>query len=120
MTNTLNTPVEAVEMTYPLTVERYALRDGSGGDGRHRGGDGLVRSVRVETDATVSLLTERRRHAPRGIAGGENGTTGRNRIGGTDVPAKVTRDVEAGTTVTVETPGGGGHGASDDSAAGDK
>ncbi|QLH81769.1 hydantoinase B/oxoprolinase family protein [Halosimplex pelagicum] len=112
MTNTLNTPVEALEAAYPLRVERYALREGSGGDGRHRGGDGLVRSVRVETDATVSLLTERRRHAPRGIAGGGDGQPGINRIDGERVPAKVTREVSAGTTVTVETPGGGGHGRS--------
>ncbi|PSQ03034.1 5-oxoprolinase [Halobacteriales archaeon QS_4_69_31] len=111
MTNTLNTPVEAVEAEYPLRVERYALRGGSGGAGRHRGGDGLVRSVTVETAATVSLLTERRRHAPRGIAGGEDGQPGVNRIDGADVPAKVTREVDPGTTVTVETPGGGGHGA---------
>ncbi|ELZ30481.1 N-methylhydantoinase B [Halosimplex carlsbadense 2-9-1] len=110
MTNTLNTPVEALEAAYPLRVERYALREGSGGDGRYRGGDGLVRTVRVEADATVSLLTERRRHAPRGIAGGADGQPGINRIDGERVPAKVTREVAAGTTVTVETPGGGGHG----------
>jgi len=114
MTNTLNTPVEALEAAYPLRVDRYALRDGSGGDGRYRGGDGLVRTVRVETDATVSLLTERRRHAPRGVAGGGDGRPGVNRIDGERVPAKVTREVEAGTTVTVETPGGGGHGRPDD------
>ncbi|WP_459191876.1 hydantoinase B/oxoprolinase family protein [Halosimplex sp. J119] len=110
MTNTLNTPVEALEAAYPLRVERYAIREGSGGDGRHRGGDGLVRSLRVETDATVSLLTERRRRAPRGIDGGEEGQPGINRIDGERVPSKVTREVDAGTTVTVETPGGGGHG----------
>jgi N-methylhydantoinase B len=114
MTNTLNTPVEALEAEYPLRVERYALREGSGGDGRYRGGDGLVRSVTVETDATVSLLTERRRHAPRGFAGGGDGEPGRNLIDGEAVPAKVTREVEAETTVTVETPGGGGHGSVDD------
>ena len=114
MTNTLNTPIEALESEYPLRVERYALRPDSGGDGRHRGGDGLVRAVRVETDATVSLLTERRRHPPEGVAGGESGATGRNLIDGEAVPAKVTRDVAAGTTVTVETPGGGGHGPPDD------
>ncbi|WP_436930957.1 hydantoinase B/oxoprolinase family protein [Halosimplex halobium] len=123
MTNTLNTPVEALEAAYPLRVERYALRDSSGGEGRYRGGDGLVRSVRVETDATVSLLTERRRHAPRGIAGGADGEPGINRIDGERVPAKVTREVSAGTTVTVETPGGGGHGqpasGSDDASHGD-
>jgi len=113
MTNTLNTPVEALEAAYPLRVDRYALRPDTGGDGRHRGGDGLVRALTVETDATVSLLTERRRHAPRGLAGGADGATGENRIDGERVPAKVTREVTAGTTVTVATPGGGGHGADD-------
>ena len=110
MTNTLNTPVEALEAAYPLRVERYALRTGSGGAGEHRGGDGLVRSVTVDVPATVSLLTERRRHPPRGLAGGADGATGRNRIDGESVGPKVTRDVPPGTTVTVETPGGGGHG----------
>ena len=110
MTNTLNTPVEALEAAYPLRVERYALRAGSGGRGHTDGGDGLVRSVTVETDATVSLLTERRRHAPRGIAGGEDARRGQNFVDGDPVGAKVTRDLEAGTTVTIETPGGGGYG----------
>ena len=111
MTNTLNTPVETLEAAYPVRVERYALREDSGGDGRSRGSDGLVRSLRVETDATVSLLTERRRHPPRGVAGGDDGQVGSNRIDGESVGAKVTREVDAGTTVTVETPGGGGHSA---------
>jgi len=119
MTNTLNTPVEALEAAYPLRVERYALRTGSGGAGRHRGGDGLVRSVTVEEPATVSLLTERRRHAPRGLDGGADGATGRNRIDGEPVGPKVTREVPAGTTVTVETPGGGGHGDPDGGDHGD-
>ncbi|WP_455449001.1 hydantoinase B/oxoprolinase family protein [Natrinema thermotolerans] len=110
MTNTLNTPVESLETEYPLRVERYALREGSGGRGRHRGGEGLERSVTVETPATVSLLTERRRHAPKGVAGGEDGATGENLIDSEAVPAKTTVDVDAGTTVTVRTPGGGGHG----------
>ena len=110
MTNTLNTPVEALEAAYPLRVERYALRAGSGGRGHTDGGDGLVRSVTVETDATVSLLTERRRHAPRGVAGGEDARQGRNLVDGEPVGAKITRELEAGTTVTVETPGGGGYG----------
>lgn len=113
MTNTLNTPVEALEAAYPLRVERYTLRAGSGGRGRTDGGDGLVRSVTVESPATVSLLTERRRHAPQGVDGGEDGQTGRNRIDGDPVPAKITREVDAGTTLTVETPGGGGYGSSD-------
>ncbi|MEF8827871.1 MAG: hydantoinase B/oxoprolinase family protein [Haloarcula sp.] len=110
MTNTLNTPVEAMEAEYPLRVERYALRPSSGGDGRYRGGLGLERTVTVETDATVSLLTERRRTAPAGIDGGEDGATGENLIDGEPVPAKASVDVEAGTTVSVRTPGGGGHG----------
>ena len=110
MTNTLNTPIEALEAAYPLRVERYALRPGSGGRGRYRGGLGIERVVKIGTDATVSLLTERRRVAPRGMAGGEDGQTGENRIEGERVPAKTTREVEAGTRVTVRTPGGGGHG----------
>jgi N-methylhydantoinase B len=110
MTNTLNTPVEALESAYPLRAERYALRGASGGDGRHHGGDGLVRELTIETDATVSLLTERRRHTPWGLAGGADGDSGANYIDGEAVPAKVTRDVAAGTTVRVETPGGGGYG----------
>jgi N-methylhydantoinase B len=110
MTNTLNTPVEALEAAYPLRVERYAFRPDSGGDGRHRGGLGLERRVRVEAAATVSLLTERRRHAPAGIEGGESGATGENLIDDDPVAAKTTIDVEQGTTVTVRTPGGGGYG----------
>jgi len=117
MTNTLNTPVEALETEYPLRVERYALRPDSGGAGAHRGGLGLVRSVRVLADATVSLLTERRRTAPKSVAGGEDGAPGRNLIDGEPVPAKTTRSVDAGTTVTVETPGGGGYGDPDDRPA---
>ncbi|WP_137283737.1 hydantoinase B/oxoprolinase family protein [Halorussus salinisoli] len=110
MTNTLNTPVEALEAEYPLRVERYALRPNSGGEGRHRGGLGLERTVTVEADATVSLLTERRRHAPKGLDGGRSGALGENRIDGERVGAKTTVEVPAGTTVTVLTPGGGGHG----------
>ncbi|ELY54296.1 hydantoinase B/oxoprolinase family protein [Natronolimnohabitans innermongolicus] len=110
MTNTLNTPIESLETEYPLRVERYAFRPDSGGRGKQRGGLGLERTVTVENDATVSLLTERRRHGPKGVAGGERGATGENLIDGEAVPAKTTVDVDAGTTVTVRTPGGGGHG----------
>ncbi|WP_115865419.1 hydantoinase B/oxoprolinase family protein [Halorussus litoreus] len=110
MTNTLNTPVEALEAEYPLRVVRYALRPDSGGDGAFRGGLGLERTVTVETDATVSLLTERRRRAPQGLAGGEPGALGENRVDGERVGAKQTVEVPAGTTVSVLTPGGGGHG----------
>jgi len=110
MTNTLNTPVEVLETAYPLRVERYALRPSSGGAGRYRGGLGLERTITVETDATVSLLTERRRTAPRGLAGGEDGATGENLIDGEAVPPKASIDVAAGTSVSILTPGGGGHG----------
>jgi N-methylhydantoinase B len=110
MSNTLNTPVEALELELPLRVERYELLDGSGGTGRHRGGDGLVRSVRVLQSATLSLLTDRRRHAPLGLEGGGDGRCGRNLLNGAELPAKVTRELEAGDVVTVETPGGGGWG----------
>ncbi|MFT4949149.1 MAG: N-methylhydantoinase B [Natronomonas sp.] len=116
MTNTLNTPVEALERAYPLRVDEYVIRTNSGGAGRHRGGDGLVRQLTVEADATVSLLTERRRRPPRGLDGGADGTPGRNRIDGEAVPAKVTTEVSPGTTVRVETPGGGGYGSADDDA----
>ena len=114
MTNTLNTPAEALESEYPIRVDRYALRPSSGGDGRYRGGLGIERTVTVETAATVSLLTERRRTAPAGLDGGEDGATGENLVGGEPVPAKASVDVGAGTTVSVRTPGGGGHGDPDD------
>ncbi|WP_224335896.1 hydantoinase B/oxoprolinase family protein [Haloprofundus halobius] len=114
MTNTLNTPVEAMEAEYPLRVERYAFRQNSGGDGEFRGGLGIERAVTVGVDATVSLLTERRRTPPAGVAGGGPGAVGENIVGGESVPAKTTREVPAGTTVTVRTPGGGGYGDPDD------
>ncbi|MCL7417227.1 MAG: hydantoinase B/oxoprolinase family protein, partial [Halalkalicoccus sp.] len=101
MTNTLNTPIESLETEYPMRVEEYSLREGSGGRGRYRGGLGLVRSVRVEESATVSLLTERRRYGPRGVAGGEDGQPGENLIAEEAIPAKTTRDVPAGALITV-------------------
>jgi N-methylhydantoinase B/acetone carboxylase, alpha subunit len=112
-TNTQNTPIEALELAYPLRVDTYEFREDTGGAGARCGGDGLVRAVTLETDATVSLLTERRRHAPGGVAGGRPGATGRNLIDGETVPAKLTRTLPAGTTVRIETPGGGGHGSSE-------
>ena len=110
MSNTLSTPVEALELQYPLRVERYSLRIGSGGAGRHRGGDGVLRELRVLDDCRLSIISERRAHAPQGERGGEAGTPGRNSLNGDPLPAKVTRHLEAGDTVTIETPGGGGHG----------
>ena len=110
MSNTLNTPAEALELAYPLRIERYELRDGSGGRGRHRGGDGVVREFRVLEDCRVSLLTERRLHAPRGAEGGEDGARGRNLLNGEELPPKVTRSLRAGDLLRLETPGGGGYG----------
>ncbi len=114
MSNTLNTPTEAFEMEYPMRVERYELLYGSGGEGEHRGGDGIVRSVRVLAPASLSLLTDRRRHPPRGVEGGEPGEPGKNLLNDEELPPKVSRDMEKGDVVTVRTPGGGGYGRSDD------
>jgi N-methylhydantoinase B len=110
MSNTLSTPAEALELEYPLRVERWELRRGSGGAGAHRGGDGVVRELRVLEDCRLSIISERRSHAPQGERGGEAGTPGRNSLNGGPLPAKVTRDLTAGDVVTIETPGGGGHG----------
>ncbi len=120
MTNTLNTPVEAIEAEYPIRVDRYALRPDSGGDGQYRGGLGIERTMTVHTDATVSLVTERRRQAPAGKCGGNDGACGANRIDDKRVPAKTTVDITPGTTVTVRTPGGGGYGPPEDRTATDR
>jgi N-methylhydantoinase B len=111
MSNTLNTPVEALELSYPLRVERYELRTSSGGQGAHRGGDGVVRELRVLEPCRVSIISERRQHAPQGEDGGGEGARGRNLLNGVELPAKVTRELAAGDLVRIETPGGGGHGA---------
>jgi N-methylhydantoinase B len=111
MSNTLSTPIEALELAYPLRGERYSLRLGSGGAGRHRGGDGVVRELRVLEPCRLSILSERRAYAPQGVDGGEPGLPGRNLLSGRELPAKVTLDLDAGDVVTIETPGGGGHGA---------
>jgi N-methylhydantoinase B len=111
MSNTLNTPVEALELAYPVRVERYGLLLGSGGEGRFRGGDGVVRELRVLERCRLSLLAQRRRLAPRGAAGGKDGRPGRNLVNGEAIPGFVTTDLEAGDVVRVETPGGGGWGA---------
>ena len=110
MSNTLGTPAEALELEYPLQVERWELRLGSGGAGAHRGGDGVVRELRVLEDCRLSVLAERRRNAPRGRAGGEDGSRGRTLVNGEEQPPKLTRQLEAGDAVRVETPGGGGYG----------
>jgi N-methylhydantoinase B len=110
MSNTLSTPVEALELQYPLRVRRYALRPGSGGTGLHHGGDGVVRELEVLEACRLSLISERRAYAPRGERGGKPGATGRNLLNGEPLPAKTTRDLSGGDVVTIETPGGGGFG----------
>jgi N-methylhydantoinase B len=110
MSNTLSTPAEALELGYPLRVERHQLRLGSGGRGEHRGGDGVVRELRVLEPCRLSLVGERRLHAPHGAKGGEPGQPGRDLLNGNELPGKVTRSLTAGDLVRVETPGGGGFG----------
>ena len=111
MSNTLSTPTEALELAYPLRVRRHALRLGSGGAGRHRGGDGVVRELEALEPCRVSIIAERRAHAPAGARGGLPGSPGRNLLNGSPLPAKVTVDVSVGDVITIETPGGGGFGA---------
>ena len=110
MSNALNTPVEALELAYPLRVERYALRRGSGGEGLHRGGDGVVREIRALAPCRLSVLGDRRRHAPRGARGGADGARGRTLVNGVEIPGKDTRSLDEGDVVRTETPGGGGWG----------
>jgi N-methylhydantoinase B len=111
MSNTLSTPTEALELAYPIRVERHALRLGSGGSGRHGGGDGVARELRALERCRLSIVSERRRHAPQGRNGGEPGAPGRNLLNGEVLPAKVTRDLAPGDVVRIETPGGGGYGS---------
>ena len=111
MSNTLSTPIEALELAYPLRVERYELRTGSGGEGRFRGGDGVVRELRVLERCRLSLLTQRRALAPRGADGGADGLPGRSLLNGVELPAFATVDLEPGDLLRIETPGGGGYGA---------
>jgi N-methylhydantoinase B len=110
MSNTLNTPIEALEREYPLRIERYALRRRSGGAGAHPGGDGVVRVYRVLTDCTLGLMTERRGHCPGGAAGGSPGAAGANILNGRRLPAKVSLELHAGDLLEIRTPGGGGWG----------
>jgi N-methylhydantoinase B len=110
MSNTLNTPIEALELEFPLRAVEYALRRGSGGAGRRRGGDGVVRELEALAEMRYSLITERRRHAPPGAEGGEPGSRGRNLLNGKELPAKASGTLRAGDRLRIETPGGGGHG----------
>jgi N-methylhydantoinase B len=116
MTNSMNTPVEAMEMAYPVRVDRYALRKGSGGKGRFRGGDGVRRDIRFLTPVQVTVLSERRDFAPYGLNGGAPGGRGRNRIRRAEsdsyeeFPSKFMTSARSGDVLSIETPGGGGWG----------
>ena len=116
MTNTMNTPIEALEFVYPLRLQRYAIRRGSGGAGKFTGGDGLVRDVEFLAPSRVTALSERRRFAPYGLHGGHSGQTGENVLlrGGYEevkLSGKEVLDVEPGDVLSIRTPGGGGWGA---------
>ncbi len=115
MTNTMNTPIEALELQFPMRIRRYTLRRGSGGGGRRRGGEGIVRDMEFLAPATVTILSERRKSAPYGLQGGQPGEPGENVLykGGVEevhLPAKVTFQAEAGDVLSIRTPGGGGWG----------
>jgi N-methylhydantoinase B len=122
MSNTLNTPVEALETALPVRLRCYALRRGSGGEGRSRGGDGLVREIEFLARAQVTVLSERRDRGPYGIAGGRSGTPGKNTLlpkgegAGPDLGGKATFVAEPGDVLRIETPGGGGWGAPENGA----
>jgi N-methylhydantoinase B len=114
MTNSLNTPAEAMEYEYPIRVHRYSIRRGSGGGGRFRGGDGVVREIELLTDAQVTILSDRRKTRPYGLAGGEPGEAGRTSLirGGRErlLESKDSTAALAGDRIRIETPGGGGYG----------
>lgn len=110
MSNTRNTPVEVLELEFPLRVRTYALRGGSGGSGAARGGDGVIREFEALAPADVSLLSERRRHGPRGAAGGSDGAPGRNLLNGVPLASKAAVALKPGDMLRIETPGGGGWG----------
>jgi N-methylhydantoinase B len=110
MSNTLNTPIEALELEFPMRMIEYGVRRDSGGAGRHHGGDGVVRELEALAPLSYSLITERRRHGPPGADGGEDGAPGRNLLDGEELPPKAIGKLEPGQRLRIETPGGGGHG----------
>jgi N-methylhydantoinase B len=118
MTNTLNTPIEALEFTYPLRVIRYEIRNNSGGKGHYNGGNGIIRDIQLLSDAQVTLLTERRKTSPYGLAGGESGQKGENKLihGAEEIslPSKGSFFATKGDILNISTPGGGGYGIKDD------
>jgi N-methylhydantoinase B len=116
MTNSLNTPAEALEYAYPLRVRFYSLRSGSGGEGKFHGGDGIIREIEVLTDCEVTLLADRRSRGPWGLSGGADGAAGKTTIvrrnGSLEsMPGKFSTRLHKGERVRIETPGGGGWGA---------
>jgi N-methylhydantoinase B len=114
MTNSLNTPAEALEYAYPLRVREYRLRERSGGGGKQRGGDGVVREIETLVPSRMSLLADRRKRGPYGLFGGDDGKPGRNRINDRNISAKGSHDLKVGDRIRIETPGGGGWGKSTD------
>jgi N-methylhydantoinase B len=110
MSNTLNTPIEALETDFPLVVRELSVRRGSGGAGRHRGGDGIIRELEALEPMRYTLIGERRRHSPRGAEGGADGTPGGDLVNGEAVPAKTEGELAKGDRLRIETPGGGGYG----------
>ncbi|WP_455208777.1 hydantoinase B/oxoprolinase family protein [Kaarinaea lacus] len=110
MTNTRNTPIEVLETLYPLRITRYSIRDESGGVGLHHGGNGIVREFEFLEPATLTLLTERRKHQPWGLNGGAAGKSGSNQLNSQSLPAKKNLSVRPGDRLTIETAGGGGWG----------
>jgi N-methylhydantoinase B len=110
MSNTLNTPIEALELEFPLRAVEYSLRRDSGGAGRHRGGDGVVREVEALAEMRYSLITERRRYGPPGADGGDPGAPGRNLLNGEELAPKASGTLGSGDRLRLETPGGGGYG----------
>jgi len=110
MTNTLNTPIESLETHFPLRINKYAIRSDSGGSGKNKGGDGLIREIEFLSEANVTLLTERRVHPPWGLKGGSSGEPGINLLNGKKVPAKVELKVYPADVLEIRSPGGGGYG----------
>ncbi len=117
MTHTLNTPLEALETSFPVRIKEYRLRRGSGGQGKHRGGDGIIRSLEMLADCQVTMLSERRRYAPFGLRGGSSGKTGHNYLvvkgHRKKLPGKFSLSLSKGDVIRIETPGGGGWGKAD-------
>jgi N-methylhydantoinase B len=111
MTNSWNTPVEAFEHTYPVRLRSYKIRSKSGGAGKHAGGDGVVREWEFLEPAEVTILSDRRARGPYGLAGGAEGTAGKNLLDGKGIPAKIRFEVKRGQVLRIETPGGGGWGS---------